>query len=202
MPPGSRTRPVEAEDGVEGGVVGVGKGSASKGRSAAACALRTGRPDRRASRTWRSKMQLQMILARRRRTRDAAPCGRRGVARPRPKPLCVHAIRQARISHANRHPVGCPGGTRLFLCRLGRGVRGQSYRLREIPDHRGGGTGNRCEGRDGDSVSGQTHQVGPAVFGRFGLGDGRAIKYNIGLLFGLTRASPRQTLRAQVEYEF
>jgi hypothetical protein len=48
----------------------------------------------------------------------------------------------------------------------------------------------------------QSHSAGAALFGRVGLGERRAIKYNAGWLFGLNDASPRQTLRAQVEFEF
>lgn len=48
----------------------------------------------------------------------------------------------------------------------------------------------------------QSHIAGPALFGRFKLGDHQAIKYNAGLLFGLNQASPKNTLRVQVEYEF
>jgi hypothetical protein len=40
------------------------------------------------------------------------------------------------------------------------------------------------------------------VFGKLPIEGRRAIRYNAALLFGLTRASPDQTLRMQVEYEF
>jgi hypothetical protein len=49
----------------------------------------------------------------------------------------------------------------------------------------------------------QTHQFGPAIFGKIALGQGQGkINYNVGLLFGLTHASADKTLRAQLEYEF
>ncbi|MEO5696979.1 MAG: hypothetical protein ABIQ60_07580 [Burkholderiaceae bacterium] len=48
----------------------------------------------------------------------------------------------------------------------------------------------------------QPHVAGPALFGRVGLGERQAIKYNAGLLFGLSDAAPRTTLRIQAEYEF
>lgn len=48
----------------------------------------------------------------------------------------------------------------------------------------------------------QEHQFGPAVFGKFKLGAKQVVKYNAGLLFGVTSASPRATLRLQTEYEF
>jgi hypothetical protein len=48
----------------------------------------------------------------------------------------------------------------------------------------------------------QLHRAGPAVFGRWPLGDGRALSYNAGLLFGTTDNSYDHTLRLQIEYEF
>ena len=49
----------------------------------------------------------------------------------------------------------------------------------------------------------QEHRIGPAVFGKVKLGEGRqAIKYNAALLFGLTDGTPRNTFRLQAEYEF
>jgi hypothetical protein len=49
----------------------------------------------------------------------------------------------------------------------------------------------------------QQHRVGPAVFGKVKLGEGRQVlKYNAGFLFGQTNATPRHTFRMQVEYEF
>jgi hypothetical protein len=55
---------------------------------------------------------------------------------------------------------------------------------------------------DWEPRSAQPHVAGPAVFGRIKVGDRQAIRYNAGLLFGMTRGSPRNTLRAQAEYEF
>ena len=52
------------------------------------------------------------------------------------------------------------------------------------------------------SRSDQSHIAGPAVFGRVRTGQTQFIKYNAGLLFGMTHASPRTTLRLQAEYEF
>ena len=48
----------------------------------------------------------------------------------------------------------------------------------------------------------QTHRAGPALFGKYKLGGRSAIKYNAGVLFGLTSGAPDTTVRAQVEYEF
>jgi len=48
----------------------------------------------------------------------------------------------------------------------------------------------------------QSHRLGPAVFGKFGLGERQALRYNAAWLFGLTDAGPAHTLRLQIEYEF
>ena len=48
----------------------------------------------------------------------------------------------------------------------------------------------------------QPHVAGPALFGKLRVGQKQVIKYNAGLLFGLTSAAPRNTLRLQAEYEF
>ncbi len=50
-------------------------------------------------------------------------------------------------------------------------------------------------------ISAQDHRIGPQLFGsvsRFGPG---SLKWNGGILFGLTPAAPRRTLRGQLEYE-
>lgn len=48
----------------------------------------------------------------------------------------------------------------------------------------------------------QSHVAGPALFGALRVGTRQKIKYNAGLLFGMTDGSPRNTLRLQAEYEF
>lgn len=48
----------------------------------------------------------------------------------------------------------------------------------------------------------QEHVLGPAVFGRYFLGPGRAVKYEAAALFGLTEASPNTALRLAIELEF
>jgi hypothetical protein len=51
------------------------------------------------------------------------------------------------------------------------------------------------------SIGAQDHRIGPQLFGSISeLGPG-SLKWNGGILFGLTPAAPRRTLRAQVEYE-
>ena len=51
-------------------------------------------------------------------------------------------------------------------------------------------------------TSEQSHRLGPAVFGKIGLGGRQAIVWNAGLLFGVTQASPDWNFRLQAEYEF
>ncbi|MEO6148346.1 MAG: hypothetical protein ABIT70_15140 [Sulfuriferula sp.] len=50
----------------------------------------------------------------------------------------------------------------------------------------------------------QEHNLGPAVFGKIPLRQGgrEAIKYNAAWLIGTTQATPHNTFRMQVEYEF
>jgi len=48
----------------------------------------------------------------------------------------------------------------------------------------------------------QEHKLGPAVFGKIPVGGHAAIKYNAAWLVGMTDATPDNTFRAQVEYEF
>ena len=48
----------------------------------------------------------------------------------------------------------------------------------------------------------QSHRAGPAIFGKFNLGNRKAIKYNAAYLIGKTEAINSKTLRMQLEYEF
>ncbi|HEX3884847.1 MAG TPA: hypothetical protein VHW66_19495 [Stellaceae bacterium] len=50
-------------------------------------------------------------------------------------------------------------------------------------------------------VSQQDHRIGPQLFGAFYQFGPGTLKWNGGLLFGLTPAAPRETLRWQAEYE-
>jgi hypothetical protein len=57
------------------------------------------------------------------------------------------------------------------------------------------------------SVGDQTHRFGPAIFGKFAIGNRQAIKYNTAYLIGKTANGDNlnkdsQTLRLQLEYEF
>ncbi|NMG45709.1 hypothetical protein GPA22_18490 [Aromatoleum toluvorans] len=48
----------------------------------------------------------------------------------------------------------------------------------------------------------QEHKAGPAIFGKLPLGGHQALKYDVGFLFGMTKATPDHTLRMKLEYEF
>ena len=53
-----------------------------------------------------------------------------------------------------------------------------------------------------DNSNVQNHRFGPAIFGKFALGNKGAIKYDTAWLFGFSDAAPNNTFRMQVEYEF
>lgn len=55
---------------------------------------------------------------------------------------------------------------------------------------------------DWASARGQAHVLGPATFGKVGLGGRQVVKYDAALLFKASSAAPARTLRAQIEYEF
>ncbi|PWB46882.1 MAG: hypothetical protein C3F18_12345 [Nitrosomonadales bacterium] len=48
----------------------------------------------------------------------------------------------------------------------------------------------------------QEYRMGPAIFGKLPLGVHEAIKYNAAWLIGMTDATPNNTFRMQMEYEF
>jgi len=48
----------------------------------------------------------------------------------------------------------------------------------------------------------QQTSAGPAVFGKTKVGAKQAIEYNLAYLWGTTASSPKNTIRAQIEYEF
>jgi hypothetical protein len=64
------------------------------------------------------------------------------------------------------------------------------------------GFGNLGQWDHWASGSEQQLKVGPALFGKIKTGSNQAIKWNTALLVGTTNATPRTTLRLQVEYEF
>jgi hypothetical protein len=53
-----------------------------------------------------------------------------------------------------------------------------------------------------DQVIEASHRMGPAIFGKFDLGNRHAIRYNAAWLIGTSGNAPSQNFRAQVEYEF
>lgn len=64
------------------------------------------------------------------------------------------------------------------------------------------GFGETGEWDDWAQTDEQEHKMGPAIFGKVQAGDHAAIKYNAAWLIGMTDATPDNTLRMQVEYEF
>jgi hypothetical protein len=50
--------------------------------------------------------------------------------------------------------------------------------------------------------AGQSHRLGPAVFGKFKVGERETLRYNAAWLVGLNKGAPDNTFRMQVEYEF
>ncbi|NJD25076.1 MAG: hypothetical protein FIB06_06690 [Betaproteobacteria bacterium] len=64
------------------------------------------------------------------------------------------------------------------------------------------GFGDMGEWNHWEPSNEQVHKIGPAAFGKFALGGRQAIKYNTAWLFGTTSASPDNTFRLQLEYEF
>lgn len=62
-----------------------------------------------------------------------------------------------------------------------------------------GEMGNWKRWEDSDE---QNHRMGPAVFGKFDIGQHQAIRYNAAWLVGVSDAAPDHTFRMQVEYEF
>jgi hypothetical protein len=53
-----------------------------------------------------------------------------------------------------------------------------------------------------DAVIEASHRMGPAIFGKFDLGNHRAIRYNAAWLAGTSSNAPNNNIRTQVEYEF
>lgn len=64
------------------------------------------------------------------------------------------------------------------------------------------GMGEVGKWNEWDRRDDQQHRLGPAIFGRVPLDEGQRLKYDVGLLFGLTQATPDHTLRMMLEYEF
>ncbi|BCB28574.1 hypothetical protein SKTS_34600 [Sulfurimicrobium lacus] len=64
------------------------------------------------------------------------------------------------------------------------------------------GLGELGEWNHWSSRDAQQHKIGPAIFGKISLGGKQAIRYNAAWLIGTTSATPDNTFRMQLEYEF
>jgi hypothetical protein len=64
------------------------------------------------------------------------------------------------------------------------------------------GMGEMGKWNDWNNRANQNHRIGPAIFGKFALGNRQAIQYNAAWLLGASNAAPSHTFRMQVEYEF
>jgi hypothetical protein len=76
------------------------------------------------------------------------------------------------------------------------------YRWRPTLEFGAQGFGEMGNWNYWETIDNQNHRIGPAVFGKFALGNKHAIKYNAAWLFGASDAAPDQTFRMQAEYEF
>ena len=76
------------------------------------------------------------------------------------------------------------------------------YRWQPILEFGLQGFGDMGKWNDWNKQIDQIHRVGPAVFGKFALGNRRAIRYNAAWLIGSNNAAPDHTFRMQIEYEF
>ena len=76
------------------------------------------------------------------------------------------------------------------------------YRWRPALDFGAQGFGDFGAWNDFVPTDEQRHNAGPAIFGKFSLGGRNVLKYDAAWLLRLTNATPAQTIRAQLEYEF
>jgi hypothetical protein len=76
------------------------------------------------------------------------------------------------------------------------------YRWQPILEFGVQGFGEMGKWNHWDPQAEQIHRIGPAVFGKYALGNRQAIRYNAAWLFGASEAAPSHTFRLQVEYEF
>lgn len=74
------------------------------------------------------------------------------------------------------------------------------YRWQPVLEFGVQGFGDMGKWNDWDTSA--SHRIGPAIFGKFALGNRQAIKYNAAWLLKASNAAPANTLRMQVEYEF
>ncbi len=76
------------------------------------------------------------------------------------------------------------------------------YRLQPKFEYGFQGFGELGQWNRWDPPDQQTNRMGPAVFGKVGLGNRQALRYNAAWLFGVSKAAPDHTFRFQAEYEF
>jgi hypothetical protein len=76
------------------------------------------------------------------------------------------------------------------------------YRWQSTLEYGFQGMGDMGKWNHWDNQIDQNHRSGPAIFGKFALGNRQAIRYNAAWLFGTSNAAPNHTFRMQVEYEF
>lgn len=76
------------------------------------------------------------------------------------------------------------------------------YRLQTTFEFGAQGFGEMGEWDKWSAKEEQIHRAGPAIFGKFPLGNRQAIKYNAAWLIGTSTAAPDHTFRMQAEYEF
>ncbi len=76
------------------------------------------------------------------------------------------------------------------------------YRWQPVLEFGVQGFGELGKWNDWNKQANQNHRIGPAIFGKFALGNRQAIKYNAAWLLGASNAAPGHTFRLQVEYEF
>jgi hypothetical protein len=76
------------------------------------------------------------------------------------------------------------------------------YRWQPVLEYGMQGFGEMGKWNHWDPKAAQNHRIGPAVFGKYALGNRQAIRYNAAWLFGISDAAPNHTFRLQVEYEF
>jgi len=76
------------------------------------------------------------------------------------------------------------------------------YRWQPVLEFGAQGFGGMGKWNDWNKQSDQDHRIGPAIFGKYSLGNRQAIRYNAAWLIGASNAAPDHTFRMQVEYEF
>ena len=76
------------------------------------------------------------------------------------------------------------------------------YRWQPVLEFGVQGFGEMGKWNDWNKQANQNHRIGPAIFGKFALGNRQAIRYNAAWLLGASNAAPTHTFRMQVEYEF